>query len=297
MLYIQLVKRVIALCAAAALLVGCAQQHGPSEADKAQASEVAKARAGVSIPPETPGDDSTAPVSAPPMPKTLAANPIYRIGKLPSSGCAEPAYPATSLANVRAYFTQYLACLNKAWGPAIRKAGFTFRPPKLVVVLGQSPSSPCDFADGRDYLCGDTIYMDAATHIQYYRENPARARAWMALEIGHEYGHHVQVLTGILAAFYQRDKTLNGVDVQLEDSRRTELQASCLSAVYLGADRNDFPLTPDWEYAWDVVTRDTTDDRHDHGSASNHGYWTYAGLNAGNPAACDTYTAASSLVG
>ena len=297
MVYIQLVKRVIALCAAVAMLAGCASKNSTSDADKAFASEVAKARAGVTTTPDTPGAGSTAPVTEPPMPKALAANPLYRIGKLPSSGCAEPAYPATTLANVRAYFTQYVACLNKAWGPAIRKAGFTFRPPKLVVVLGQSPSSPCDFEDGRDYLCGDTIYMDAETHIQYYKENPAWARAWMALEIGHEYGHHVQVLTGILNARYQRDKTLNGVDIQLEDSRRTELQASCLSAVYLGADRKDFPVTPEWEYSWDLATRETTDDRHDHGDAASHGYWTYAGISAGNPAACNTYTAASSLVG
>ncbi|HZX03684.1 neutral zinc metallopeptidase, partial [Kribbella sp.] len=250
-------KRVIALCAAVALLAGCASESSATDADRALASEVAKARAGVSTTPETPGGDSTAPVSEPPMPKTLAASPIYRIGKLPASGCAEPAYPATSLANVRAYFTQYLGCLNKAWAPAIRKAGFTFRPPKLVVVLGRSPSSPCDFADGRDYYCGDTIYMDASTHIKFYQEDPAQARAWMAFAIGHEYGHHVQVLAGILSALYERDRTLNGVDVQLEDSRRTELQASCLSAVYLGADRNDFPLTPDRQDAWSLVTRNT----------------------------------------
>ncbi|HET6738648.1 MAG TPA: neutral zinc metallopeptidase [Kribbella sp.] len=290
-------KRVIALCAAAVLVAGCAQQNSTTDADKAAASEAAKARAGVSVSSEAPGGDSTAPVSAPPMPKVLAANPIYRIGKLPASGCAEPAYRATSLANVRAYFTQYLACLNKAWAPAIRKAGFVFRPPKLVVVLGQSPSSPCDFEDGRDYYCGGTIYMDASTHIKFYKRDPAQARAWMALEIGHEYGHHVQVLTGILSSIYKRDKTLNGIDVQLEDTRRMELQASCLSAVYLGADRNDFPLTADWQYAWSLVTRNTVDDEHDHGNAANHGYWTFVGLDAGSPAACDTYTAASSLVG
>jgi hypothetical protein len=161
--YIHLVKRVIALCAAAVLLAGCAQQSSTTDADKAAASEAAKARAGVSVSSETPGADSTAPVSAPPMPKALAANPIYRIGKLPASGCAEPAYRATSLPNVRAY--------------------------------------------------------------------------------------------------------------------------------------NDFPLTADWQYAWSLVTRNTVDDEHDHGNAANHGYWTFVGLDAGSPAACDIYTAASSLVG
>jgi predicted metalloprotease len=245
----------------------------------------------------SPGGDSTAPVSTPPLPAAVTRNPIYAVGKLPSAGCAEPAYEPTSLANVRAYFTQYVACLNKAWAPAIRKAGFTFKPPKLVVVLGQSPSSPCTVDDGRDYYCGGTIYMDAATHLKIYREDPDEERAWMALEIGHEYGHHVQALTGVFAALYDREVKLNGVDAHLEDTRRTELQASCYSGVYIGADRNYFPVTSDWLTVWGLVIRTTIDDEHDHGKGENHGYWTTAGFDAASPGACNTYTVASSLVG
>ena len=55
--------------------------------------------------------------------------------------------------------------------------------PKLVVVLGKSPSSPCDFDDGQAYYCGDTIYMDAKVDITTYQEDPDWARAWMALAV------------------------------------------------------------------------------------------------------------------
>ncbi|WP_350277411.1 neutral zinc metallopeptidase [Kribbella sp. HUAS MG21] len=284
-------------CAVAVLLLsGCTPNNTMTDADAAAASEAAKARAGVPTESSTSGSDSTAPASAPPQPAALARNPIYRVGKLPAAGCVEPPYEATSLANVRAYFTQYLGCLNKAWAPAIRKAGFTFTPPKLVVVLGQSPSSPCDVDDGRDYYCGGTIYMDAATHIQLSREDPEEARAWMALEIGHEYGHHVQALTGMLTALYNRRLTLNGVDAHLEDNRRMELQASCFSGVYIGADRKHFPVTPEWLDVWSVVIRNTIDSQHDHGKGENHGHWTTAGLDAADPGACNTYPVASSLV-
>ncbi|MFF0271479.1 neutral zinc metallopeptidase [Kribbella sp. NPDC004536] len=291
-------KRLIALCAAVTLLAGCGQKSSVSDADKAAASEVARARAGVSTTSDTPvaGDTPTAPVSAPPLPKALTANPIYRVGLLPSSDCRQPSYQATSLSDVRAYFTEYVACLNKVWAPVIRKAGFTFSPPKLVVVLGESPSSPCNVDDGRDYYCGDTIYMDAATHIDYAKTDPDEARAWMALAIGHEYGHHVQALIGVLTAYLQREKSLNGVEAHLEDNRRMELQASCFSAVYIGADRNKFPVTADWLRTWDLVRLDTQDDDHDHGSGVNHGHWTGAGFTAASPAACNTYTAASSVV-
>jgi hypothetical protein len=291
-------RGLIATCAAAVvLLTGCTPKNTVSDADAAAASEAAKARSGLPTTADTPGSDSTAPTSAPPLPTALTRNPIYRVGKLPSAKCAEPAYEPTSLANARAYFTQYVACLNKAWAPAIRKAGFTFRPPKLVVVLGQSPSSPCTVDDGRDYYCGGTIYMDAETHLALYREDPDEALAWMALAIGHEYGHHVQALTGVFAALYDREVTLNGVDAHLEDTRRMELQASCYSGVYIGADRNYFPVSLEWLDAWGLVIRNTIDDEHDHGKGENHEYWTTAGFDAASPAACNTYTVASSLVG
>ena len=291
-------RGLIAICAAAVvLLTGCNSKNTVSDADAAAASEAAKARSGLPTTGDSPGSNSTAPTSAPPLPTALTRNPIYRVGRLPSAQCAEPAYEPTSLANARAYFTEYVACLNKAWEPAIRKAGFTFTPPKLVVVLGQSPSSPCTVDDGRDYYCSGTIYMDAATHIALYRRDPDEARAWMALAIGHEYGHHVQALTGAFAALDKREVALNGVDAHLEDTRRMELQASCYSGVYIGADRNDFPVTSEWLDIWGLVIRNTIDDEHDHGKGENHGYWTTAGFDAASPAACNTYTVASSLVG
>ncbi|TCO35564.1 hypothetical protein EV652_101446 [Kribbella steppae] len=284
-----------AVCAAAALLLAGCGTTAQSGTDAAAASEAEKLRS--ALPTTTPTPEPTAPVSAPPQPTALAKNPIYRVGKLAASECEEPAVPATSLANVRSYYSQYVACLDEVWAPAIRKAGFTFVPPKLAVVLGQSPSSPCDFDDGQAYYCGDTIYMDAETDITAYKEDPDWARAWMALLIGHEYGHHVQALTGILEAKYQRGLHLNGVDLQLEENRRLELQASCFSAVYLGADREYFPADDEWLDVWDEVVAATEDPERDHGSAPNHVRWTNAGFNAAGPGACNTYNAASSLVG
>lgn len=278
---------------AGVLLTACTQKPDPNAA---AASEAAKLRS--ALPTIAPSSaDSTAPPTAPPLPTSLAKNPILRVGKLGSAGCSEPEYEPTSLANVRRYYTQFVACLDKAWAPAIRKAGFRFTPPKLVVVLGQSPSSPCDVDDGSDYYCGDTIYMDASVDIEAYRDSPDEAMALMALVIGHEYGHHVQALTGMLNALDKRELTLNGVDAHLEDSRRVELQASCFSGVYIGADRYDFPVMPEWLNAWNLVIRETIDSEHDHGKAENHGYWTTSGFDTADPGACDTYTVASSLVG
>jgi predicted metalloprotease len=287
---------VVAICATAVLLLSaCTRTGGPDAATESAAAEAAKLRS--ELPTTVPTTESTAPVSAPPQPAALARNPIYRAGKLAAPRCAEPAMPPTSLRNVQTYYAEFVGCLNKAWAPVIRKAGFTFTPPKLDVVLGKSPSSPCHFYDGPAYYCGDTIYLDAKADLDGYRDDPEWSRAWMAVIIGHEYGHHVQALTGILAAKYERGLTLNGIELHQEESRRLELQASCFGGAYLGADRTSFPLEDGRLDLWREVVARTEDPKHDHGTAGDHALWSSAGLDAAGPAACNTYAADSALVG
>jgi predicted metalloprotease len=286
----------VAICAAAVLLLSaCAKTDAPDAASKTAASEAARLRS--EVPTTVPTTESTAPVNAPVQPAALARNPIYRAGKLPSPGCTEPEMDPTSLRNVQAYYTEFVSCLNKAWAPVIRKAGFTFTPPKLVVVLGKSPSSPCHFDDGPAYYCGDTIYLDAQADLDGYEDDSEAAPVWMALTIAHEYGHHVQALTGILKAKYQRDITLNGIDLQLEESRRVELQADCLGGAYLGADQASFPIGDDWLELQDEVIGTSSDPKHDHGAVANYGLWNSKGFDAAGPAGCNTYAADSALVG
>ncbi|MEU4291023.1 neutral zinc metallopeptidase [Kribbella sp. NPDC026596] len=290
------IRGAVALCAAAVLLLtACTRTDAPDAAAKAGASEAAKLRS--EVPTTVPTTESTAPVNAPVQPAALARNPIYRAGKLPSPNCAEPELEPTSLRNVRAYYADFVACLNEAWAPVIRKAGFTFTPPKLDVVLGKSPSSPCHFYDGPAYYCGDTIYLDAQADLDGYEDDPETASTWMAVTIVHEYGHHVQALTGILAATYKRGITLNGIELHQEESRRVELQADCFGGAYLGADAVSFPADDDWREIWEEVVRSTEDPDHDHGSVASFGLWSEAGFDAGGPGACNTYTADSALVG
>jgi predicted metalloprotease len=47
----------------------------------------------------------------------------------------------------------------------------------------------------------------------------------------------------------------------------------------------------------DEVVASSEDPNRDHGSPVNHVHWTGVGFKAASPAACNTYSAASSLVG
>jgi len=119
----------------------------------------------------------------------------------------------------------------------------------------------------------------------------------MAFVIGHEYGHHVQALTGMAEVSYRRGLKLNGVELALEESRRYELQASCFGGVFFGADGGGFRKDPDWPDDFKGMVGSTDDPAYDHGSAKNHARWSIAGFRAADPAACNTFAAPATAVG
>jgi hypothetical protein len=231
--------------------------------------------------------------------RVVAQNPLYRVGRLPASRCKEPSVRPTSVTNVRRYYTEYLACLNKVWKPVIEKAGFAFVPPRLDIFTGKTRTA-CDVQDSAAYCGGGTISMNATFDITNYRKyNKLWTRTTMAHLVAHEYGHHIQRLTGISEASATRSSYLNGVDAPLQESRRIELQASCLSGVYLGADRSYFPVSGTWRqrWLWTISHRgDEWGTQRDHGNSKSHSRWTRRGFDAASPAACNTFTASAASV-
>jgi predicted metalloprotease len=226
-------------------------------------------------------------------------NALYRVGRLPASHCKEPSGRPTSVANVRKYYAEFIRCLDKVWAPVIRKAGFTFQSPRLEVYSGPNRPS-CNVSDSGAYCGSGVISMSADFDIQNYRKNDKLwTRTTMAYVVAHEYGHHLQRLVGISAASDARAVYLNGVDASLAESRRIELQASCLSGVYLGADRNYFPVRGSWQQRWDWTIHHRGDEwnpTRSHGKSSSHARWTRSGFNAAGPAACNTFTASAASI-
>lgn len=228
----------------------------------------------------------------------MTRNALYSVGKLPASRCKEPASRPTTLANVRKYYTDYLTCLNKAWAPVVRKAGFTFWAPRLEVFTG--PARPgCSVSDSAAYCNTGVISMSADYDLKNYRnDDKVWARTTMAHLIAHEYGHHIQRLVGIAAASDARAANMT-TDAALTESRRIELQASCFSGVYLGADRRYFPVSGNWMTQWSWTIRNRGDEwnpTRSHGKAVNHSHWTRRGFDAAAPSACNTFTASAASI-
>jgi predicted metalloprotease len=119
---------------------------------------------------------------------------------------------------------------------------------------------------------------------------------------GREFAHHLQQLTGILPAARQLQYDAPDLDARLELSRRIELQASCLSAVFAGANQLSYGITGlDLTIYQNYVQAQTGDENNrggprDHGARASHLYWTGRGFTTLDSVSCNTFTASASKV-
>ena len=303
-------KALIAILAAfAVLVVGGGVALGLSSADDEEPLTAPPASTPTPTPTPsptpTPTPTPTAKPTPPPKPKpkpkpvltphqVVTQNVLYKSGRVLASRCREPGFRPTSYATVRAYYNRILPCLNKSWYPSIKRSGYQWKPPKLVV-YGGTIKTPCG-PTTRPYYCNGAIYMPWPPDVQNYRTNQTWARALMANTIAHEYGHHVQWLSGILDASWTRTRQLPSQSAKLLESRRRELQASCFGAIYLGADRTWFPMRGSMLTMWRYVVSHSGDEYskiRDHGSRTYHNYWSLRGYNTLRPSGCNTFTAST----
>lgn len=234
----------------------------------------------------------------------VSRNRLYAAGSMAAVGCRESNARQSTAAGARANYANLRACLNRAWPTAVRRAGYTFRPPTVMSFSG-SVSTPCGtgYDSGPPFYCGsnETIYMNLREDVgNYNRYSTAYGRVWsrmwMLHQFAHEYGHHVQRLTGILAANWDMRYSAPTRTAALEMSRRLELQASCFSDVFIGANRRSYPITGQSYTQWVWLIGNVTDRANDHGDAPNHKFWARRGYDSRNPGSCNTFTASPARV-
>jgi predicted metalloprotease len=150
---------------------------------------------------------------------------------------------AAEICDDNAYATEAcnaLASLNQTWEPLFQQAGIEFRQPSLTFYSGGTGSAcgSATSAAGPFYCPGDeSIYIDTSFYDQLNRQLGAGpgdfARYYV---VAHEYGHHVQALTGVAnsirSAQSQNPRQANQLQVHME------LQADCYAGVWAGKNRN-----------------------------------------------------------
>jgi predicted metalloprotease len=252
--------------------------------------------------PTAPRTTTTPPVRRGPTDyEVVSRNRIYSTGVMPGTGCKESRARPSNTAGATANYGQLKACLARAWTAQVRRSGATFRQPTVLTFTGtvQSPCGGTMSDTGPPFYCSvnETIYMNLREDIgNYNRYDKVWARMWMLHQFGHEYGHHIQHLTGILRAKNNLRYEADTRAEELEMTRRVELQASCFSDVFIGANRRTYPISGRSLSQWRFLIVNVTDNNNDHGDAPNHQYWALRGYNSRNPGACNTFTVPSARV-
>lgn len=189
--------------------------------------------------------------------------------------------------------------LEDAWRQILpQQSRVRYQDPKLVLFSGQV-SSACGYAGeatGPFYCPGDyQLYLDFAFFDELRREFKAPGDFAQAYVIAHEFGHHIQNLTGMMERV-QRQGQNNRLSVALE------LQADCYAGVWANfAQKQGRVEAGDAEEAIraasavgdDIIQKRTqgyvVPDSFTHGSAQQRMQWFAKGMQGGDMRQCNTF--------
>ncbi|SEQ10719.1 hypothetical protein SAMN05216188_10287 [Lentzea xinjiangensis] len=225
----------------------------------------------------------------------LADHPIFAtgIGANDFDACPLPKMEYTPAGEQR-FLTAALPCIEKAWQPALKAANLPYQPVELQVFTGTT-QTPCGSrkADSTAMFCRGVIYWPGNFYAS--EQNGLRHPGVYLGQLGHEYGHHLQWLTGMMRAADQAQYDVGGFDTQkgLELNRRLELQATCLGGMTLApfSHKNVVPMDVVNTGLRDASQRGDYNRTPDHGSAPNNERWVMHGHKQNNIKACNTWAA------
>lgn len=216
---------------------------------------------------------------------------------------------ADANASTECLITGAATSLDVYWTDATAQVGAEYRAPGDIILFEQSTNTGCGQATsavGPFYCPPDQqIYLDTEFFDELRTQFGASGGTLSQMYvIAHEWGHHIQNLTGVLASENSGDTGPASASV------RTELQADCYAGSWVGAastiadaDGTTFlePVTDaqiaDALNAASVIGDDRIQEKSSgqvnpeawtHGSSESRQKWFSAGL-SGGPTACDTF--------
>ena len=194
-----------------------------------------------------------------------------------------------------------LSSLNKTWEPIFKQSNVAFQRPKLVF-YSQAGSSGCGAAQSAmgPFYCPEDqgIYLDTGFYQQMDQELGARGQFARDYVIAHEYGHHIQKLTGIS----DQVRSLQGQSPSRANqlSVRLELQADCYAGIWASKNKDrleagdmESGLNAAHQIGDDALMRAAgrrpVEASFTHGSSAQRMEWLRKGMEGGNEDDCDTF--------
>lgn len=229
-----------------------------------------------------------------------------QVGQVGQSRSAEGgAVAACDTQAARAACNAFSSAQN-TWEQLFARSGERFQAPKLVFFGQQGGSSGCGAAMsamGPFYCPSDQgIYLDTGFFNELQNRFNAPGDFAQYYVIAHEFGHHIQTLTGVSAQVQRAQRSVSEAEGNAL-SVRLELQADCYAGVWAAANRDR--LEPgdveEGMRAAQAIGDDTLQrqsqgrvvpDSFTHGSSAQRQEWLRRGMESGDPAVCDTFSGA-----
>lgn len=237
-------------------------------------------------PPTTTAKAGLIPVDA------TGANPLTAIASLATRPCRLPTWNDTA---PQPFLDAALECLNQAWQPVMGRLRLPFRPATVVTTPDVSAQSCGRPPEESSYYCDGVIYLVPASYLGTNAGPQGVSTAAVSM-MAHEYGHHLQQLSGTLPAALKQITAVGwGSPQGLELSRRTELQAQCLSGMFMGTafDVGSLRLAQQDNY----TRGDAPGMPPNHGAPQNYGEWFSKGVQRNSLVSCNTWVAQAPAVG
>jgi predicted metalloprotease len=209
------------------------------------------------------------------------------------------------------FVSAVLGSTETVWTDIFGQSGKTYTPPTLVMFSGatQSGCGSARSAMGPFYCPLDQkVYLDTS----FFQDLEGRLGACQvgsktcqfsqAYVIGHEIGHHVQNLLGVLPKAQQAQRAMDKAEANSLQVR-VELQADCFAGVWAnrGHAKWDFIEPGDVDAALQTASAIGDDrlqrqsqgyvvpDAFTHGTSAQRSRWFTTGLKSGDVASCDTF--------
>lgn len=230
--------------------------------------------------------------------ESVSGNPLTTVHITDTVDCDLPMLPAGTItpSQLQTHLEGATACLDSMWKPRIEAAGYTFTPVTIRVYdsasdLGTACGEPEAAVPGVYCAVDRTIYLPSTL-----AERGGELAGWSELRtmgiLAHEYGHHLQELTGILDA----SLGLHPVSKDPHEvTRRIESMATCLGALSQGRMTGAQQVTLGYfDHATDPSTYRADSD---HGRAETQSTWAQRGFASdGDAGRCATFSAPADQV-
>ncbi|MFF0309629.1 neutral zinc metallopeptidase [Streptosporangium sp. NPDC004379] len=238
---------------------------------------------------------------------SLKNNTLYRAGGLPRVSCPAGSANLYDNAQLKSVIMKTSRCLDKGWSQILRQQGIEWRRPGYALTSTRGRGACGDFPSAGSivpYYCprNETIYASTSAMVRGSGRSLGYGQLtnWhggIVSMMAHEYGHHVQQLSGLSNTWWQQSLRSSSRSGRLALSRRFELQATCFGAMFMRSVSATYPVTParrNTLYYFYSRVGDWAGAPRDHGSPANNNRWFRQGYEKNKTFQCNTWLAPAS---